>query len=141
MKYTVTNIDYDTDDKDGLPKSLVIEVSDDLDMYDAEQYISDEISNQTGFCHKGFTTTPDINAVIAAKNKKNIIEKNLDYTYNDIERILGDKCEITELGDNAIGENFIVAKHNEIDETSSFLLTGATSNDYIYTCVYTDYQS
>ena len=71
---------------------------------------------------------------------KNIIEKGLDYRYQDIERILGDKCTLQEMGENALGENFIVAKHNSIDETSSFVLTGATSNDYIYTCVYTDYK-
>lgn len=141
MKYTVTNIEHDTDDKDGLPTELVIVVPDNVEGYeDTEQYISDEISYRTGFCHKGFATTPEISTIIAANKKKNIIEKNLDYSYDDIERILGEKCAITELGENVIGENFIVAKHNEIDETSSFVLTGATSKDYIYTCVYTDYQ-
>ena len=60
--YLVTDIDYD---KDGarvkLPKELSINVPDDLRTYDEiEQYISDEISNITGFCHKGFCTTPEI---------------------------------------------------------------------------------
>ena len=27
---------------------------------EVEQFISDEISNRTGYCHKGFSTTPEI---------------------------------------------------------------------------------
>lgn len=62
MIYKVTNIEYDTDGEDvSLPKELDIEVPADLeDGYEIEEYISDEISNQTGFCHKGFTTSPEI---------------------------------------------------------------------------------
>ncbi len=62
MKYTITNIKYDTDGhKVKLPKKMVIKVPDDLETYEEiEDYISDEISNRTGFCHKGFATTPEI---------------------------------------------------------------------------------
>ena len=60
MIYTVTNIEYDTEDVTNLPTTLEIEVDDDLDNYEKVEYISDEISNRTGFCHKGFATTPNI---------------------------------------------------------------------------------
>lgn len=57
-KYIVTDIKYDTDgQKVKLPKEMEIIVPDDED---AVEYISDEISNITGFCHKGFATTPEI---------------------------------------------------------------------------------
>ena len=63
MIYEVTNIEYDTEDTDdtsGLPLSLKIEVDESLDDYDKIEFISDEISNITGFCHKGFSTDPSI---------------------------------------------------------------------------------
>jgi hypothetical protein len=54
--------EYDTDgEKIDLPESLEIEVSDELDNEDKLEFISDEISNRTGFCHFGFTTDPIIN--------------------------------------------------------------------------------
>ena len=60
--YTVTNIKYDTDgQKIKLPKELIITVPNDVEGYDEiENYISDEISNITGFCHEGFATEPEI---------------------------------------------------------------------------------
>lgn len=61
--YTVTNIRYDTDgEKVKLPKVLIIEVpEDEHNSYnEIEHYISEEISNRTGFCHEGFATTPQI---------------------------------------------------------------------------------
>ncbi len=63
MKYTVTDIDYDTDgEKVDLPKELIIDVPDDItDEYEINEFISDEISNQTGWCHSGFSTNPEIN--------------------------------------------------------------------------------
>ncbi len=62
MKYLVTKIDYDTDGvKVKLPKKLVIEVPNDIEDKDEKiEFISDEISNITGFCHKGFEVTPEI---------------------------------------------------------------------------------
>ena len=56
MKKTVYNIEYDTDGEVvELPTELEIEVPDDLkDEVDIEEYLSDEISNVTGFCHLGF---------------------------------------------------------------------------------------
>jgi hypothetical protein len=62
MNYKVTDIEYDTDGENvSLPKELNIEVPANLeDGQEIEEFISDEISNQTGFCHKGFTTSPEI---------------------------------------------------------------------------------
>jgi len=61
-KYIVKNIQYDTDGrKIKLPKTMEIVVPDILEGYEEiEQYISDEISNQTGFCHLGYQTVPKI---------------------------------------------------------------------------------
>ena len=62
-KYTVTDIDWDKDGaKVKLPKEIKITIPDDVEKTyeDVDQYISDEISNITGFCHKGFATTPEI---------------------------------------------------------------------------------
>lgn len=60
--YTITNIKYDTDGiKVKLPKEMTITVPSDVHGYeDIETFISDEISNRTGFCHEGFATTPEI---------------------------------------------------------------------------------
>ena len=58
-EYIITNIDYDTDGrKVNLPKELKIKVPVEYDGVETEEYISDEISNRTGYCHKGFATTP-----------------------------------------------------------------------------------
>ena len=61
--YTLTNITYDTDGVKvkGLPKKMEIFVPNNVQGYEKiEQFISDEISNRTGFCHLGFATTPEI---------------------------------------------------------------------------------
>jgi hypothetical protein len=61
-KFLVTDIKYDTDGhKVKLPKKMTIAVPSDVEGYEeTEQFISDEISNRTGFCHYGFATTPEI---------------------------------------------------------------------------------
>jgi len=60
--YIVTNIKYDTDGaKVKLPKTLTITVPEDIsDPDEVVEYISDEISNETGYCHMGFSITPEI---------------------------------------------------------------------------------
>jgi len=60
--FQVTNIQYDTDGaKVDLPKSLTISVPDTLtDTDEIEEFVSDEISRITGFCHEGFNTVPEI---------------------------------------------------------------------------------
>ena len=58
MIYEVTDIKYDTDGESvELPEVLNIEVSDDLDEQERVDFVSDEISNITGFCHFGFNMT------------------------------------------------------------------------------------
>jgi hypothetical protein len=65
QKFTITNIDYDTDDSEdavGLPKEIVVEVDlvENSTYEDVEHVLSEAISNETGFCHKGFAVTPEI---------------------------------------------------------------------------------
>jgi len=56
MIYIVTDIDWDTDGEDiDLPSELEIDILDDMDSEDIEDYVSDSISDITGFCHYGFT--------------------------------------------------------------------------------------
>jgi hypothetical protein len=58
MLYIATDIKYDTDGEDiDLPSQLEIEVPDNIEEDEIDEYISDEISNITGFCHFGFTLT------------------------------------------------------------------------------------
>ena len=56
MEVLVTNIKYDTDGEVvRLPKKLFIEVPNDIvDEQEITDFVSDEISNKTGFCHYGF---------------------------------------------------------------------------------------
>ena len=60
--YEVTGINYDTDgDNVNLPETLTIVIPENLTKGDEiENYISEEISNRTGYCHLGFNTTPEI---------------------------------------------------------------------------------
>ena len=54
-EYTVTNIKYDTDGENiELPKEIEIEVPDGLSDEHELEFLSDEISDVTGFCHFGF---------------------------------------------------------------------------------------
>jgi hypothetical protein len=51
----VTNVKYDTDgEKVDLPSTLEIKIPVDLDE-DIYEFVSDKISELTGFCHKGFS--------------------------------------------------------------------------------------
>jgi len=61
-KFVVKGIEYDTDDEeiDDLPETLTITVPEDIEDDDVEEYLSDEISNITGFCHKGFTIEGEV---------------------------------------------------------------------------------
>ena len=53
LKVRITNILYDTDGEDDieLPQEFVLEVEDNEDV---EDVLSDYITEQTGFCHRGF---------------------------------------------------------------------------------------
>ena len=61
MKKTVTDITYDTDGEVvELPTELEIEVPDEItDQEDIEEFLADEISKITGYCHYGFTIIAD----------------------------------------------------------------------------------
>lgn len=62
-EYLVTNIKWDKHGKKvTLPKQIKITIPEDVELTpeDVDWYISDEISNITGFCHKGFFLTPEI---------------------------------------------------------------------------------
>ena len=55
--FTVSNIDWDTDGEEiDLPDEMTVNVKEDEQLEDdeIEQYISDKISDETGFCHFGF---------------------------------------------------------------------------------------
>lgn len=56
MKAIITNIEYDTDGEVvDLPIQLEIEIPTEIiDQEEIEDFVSDEISNITGFCHYGF---------------------------------------------------------------------------------------
>lgn len=63
MKYRVTDIEWDVDDPEfpgqtalelGLPDAMTVELEDGLDDDEAEEFISDEITDTYGFCHNGF---------------------------------------------------------------------------------------
>jgi hypothetical protein len=57
VNYKVFVNGYDTDGESiDLPNVLNIEVPNEMDdIEEIEDFISDEISNKTGFCHYGFT--------------------------------------------------------------------------------------
>jgi len=55
--FIVTDIDWDTDGEEvDLPDEMTVNVSEDeeLEEDEIEEYISDKISDETGFCHFGF---------------------------------------------------------------------------------------
>lgn len=53
VKYLITDIEYDKG-HDELPQSLIMTVDHELDQEELEIEASEFISNETGFCHKGF---------------------------------------------------------------------------------------
>ena len=60
MKYTVTDIQWDTDGEDlDLPTELTVDIPNEdfvnMDEEEIDEFISDEISNITGFCHFGYS--------------------------------------------------------------------------------------
>ena len=64
---------------------------------------------------------------------------NKEYIYSKIEKFAEtEDFDIEEVGNNQIGENFLILKSNQKDISLSFLLTGATSKGFIYKLIYTD---
>ncbi len=65
-KYVVTDIDWDAPKSvsKALPKEITVVIPDDEDLdgyMEIQEYISDKITELTGYCHNGFATTPEIN--------------------------------------------------------------------------------
>lgn len=56
MKAIVSNVQFDTDGEEvDLPVEFEIEIPNDIvEEQEIDDYVSDEISNITGFCHFGF---------------------------------------------------------------------------------------
>jgi len=58
-KYQVTNIEWDFDEDVSLPTEMEIFVPNDIEKEEIDDFISDTISDMTGFCHKGFSLNID----------------------------------------------------------------------------------
>jgi hypothetical protein len=68
-----------------------------------------------------------------------MFKKNEIYSYPDIEKFVNIKGYAMEnLGNNIIGEDFIVLRDPDEDIVISFVLTGANDLDYVYECIYSD---
>ena len=64
---------------------------------------------------------------------------NQEYNFTQIKEFSNkEDYDLEELGNGVIGETFIVLRNNKIDITISFLLTGASSKNYFYKCIYND---
>ena len=61
MKFFISDIKFDIDGENDLPTEMEIDVPVNLNSEEKLDFIADEISNRTGFCHFGFTTFPEIN--------------------------------------------------------------------------------
>jgi hypothetical protein len=67
------------------------------------------------------------------------MKKGQSYGYTKIKEFAEDNdFTQTDIGDSVVGEDFIVLKHNEKDQTISFVLTGSSGTGYIYECIYAD---
>lgn len=56
IKVKITQIEYDTDGENvDLPSELIIEVPFNKYCPELYEYVSDYISNETGYCHNGFS--------------------------------------------------------------------------------------
>lgn len=60
MKYTAKNIQWDTDGEDiDLPTEMTVDIPNEdfvkMSTDEVNEYISNEISDITGFCHNGFS--------------------------------------------------------------------------------------
>jgi len=67
------------------------------------------------------------------------MEKGKNYGYNSIETFAEkNQFAIDELGKNRVGESFLILDHWDKDIIISFVLIGATNNQYLYECIYSD---
>jgi hypothetical protein len=67
------------------------------------------------------------------------LKLNFEFLYKDIENIANSEdLTLTELGEDIIGENFLVLK-NQKNSCICFMLTGYTSRGSIYKVIYTNF--
>ena len=69
-------------------------------------------------------------------------ELNKDYYYVDIEKADLNNNEgtyLSHLGNELIGEHFVVIKCPIVDKTCSFMLTSCANSGFIYKCIYNDW--
>jgi len=71
------------------------------------------------------------------------ISLNNTYDYKSIEVFTNtNNSSIQEHGNNCVGENFLIVKHNSKDITTSFVLVGYNNlNGNIYKCIYNDMEN
>ena len=80
--FRVDNIKYDTDMDASLPSELFVKVPKELlgSYEETEDFISNFISDKTGFTHKGFDTEPEIMDVLENKEKSKYPLEDTDNT-------------------------------------------------------------
>jgi hypothetical protein len=67
------------------------------------------------------------------------MKENKNYTYSKVEEFAEkNDFDLEELGNNQVGENFLILKSNSKDISISFVLTGSSNKDFIYKCIYSD---
>lgn len=96
MIYLITNIKYD-EGHDELPKNLAMSVRHKLNEDDLEDKASEFISEQTGFCHKGFS----VEAFELHKGKS--------YTYST------DPSELVYMGECDISDQYEFAEASDTE--------------------------
>ena len=73
------------------------------------------------------------------KTRTIVFREEKSYPYVDIEKQAEKENKtIDKYGNVIIGEHFLVLRSEENDLITSFVLDGATANQYIYKCIYTD---
>lgn len=97
LKVTLTDIVYDLDNGDGdelvetneLPSTIEVTLPESIDNYeDAIDFLSEYITDETGFCHNGFSETPDLEEYF-----KNNSRMNKDVIYSTIDLIRDKKYD------------------------------------------------
>lgn len=67
------------------------------------------------------------------------LEIDKEYIYDDVLDFAREEdYDVNELGEEIVGENFIVLKHNYSDKVISLIHTGSTGKGYVYKVVYKD---
>lgn len=70
-------------------------------------------------------------------------ELNKSYLFNDIEKVVianSEELTLEELGEELIGEGFIVVKEHQSNKVCSFFLESSSGSGYQYKCIYNDWR-